>query len=196
MRGIKTLRIYHLVLAISVIAAYLLGEGDGILHAWVGYGVAALLAIRLAIGLVPRTALSLRRLIPSLARPPLGQTGLRHPAISRTLVLAILLATTGAAATGILMDRGGTLKQQSIREDAFLFQLIPSAVANEAEADHGERGEEQEGKEAEEGPLGELHELFAHLILPLVGLHVAYLLMFRFDMARFMLFRERRSTIR
>ena len=46
---------------------------------------------------------------------------------------------------------------------------------------HGDR-------EDNEGPLSEAHELLANLLIAFVGLHVAYLLLFKLPLARFMLF--------
>jgi cytochrome b len=40
----------------------------------------------------------------------------------------------------------------------------------------------------EEGLLGEVHELFANLLIGFVALHVGYLILFKWPLARFMLF--------
>ena len=187
----KALRFYHLLLAGAALLAYFTAEELGLVHAWTGYLVAALLGVRLLLGITRKRGFELRRLMPSLATPPRGQSGIRHPVISRLLVLAILTCVAGAAGTGIAMDQGGTLVGQSIRlhdEDA--------ERGGEDEADEHEgsgariaSAEEHEGGKGEdEGPLGELHELFGNLILPLVALHALYLLLVRFELARFMLF--------
>lgn len=200
-------RIYHVLFGGAALAAYFTAEELGLVHAWLGYGIAALIAIRLISGLLGVRGFQFRRLMPSLASPPLGQTGVRHPAISRGLAAALLLCVTGAATTGIAMDGGGTLVGQSIRADDregygeddrghdgrdedengrfSAFGLIQPAYAD----DDGEGGEERE-----EGPLGELHETFGSLILPLAALHALYLLLFRLDLARFMLFLQRRRA--
>ncbi|MDP3905682.1 cytochrome b/b6 domain-containing protein [Novosphingobium sp.] len=201
----KALRFYHVLLAGLTLLAYFTAEELGLVHAWTGYAVAAVLALRLVLGLVRKRGFELRRLVPSLAAPPRGQSGIRHPIISRLLVLAILTSVAGAAGTGIAMDQGGTLVGNSIRLDdergegreqgnedhdqaAGWPSLIPPAYADE-----GGEGGSGEG-EHDEGPLGELHELFGNLILPLVALHALYLLLFRFELARFMLFSERRRA--
>lgn len=187
----KALRFYHLILAGTALLAYFTAEELGLVHAWTGYVIAALLGLRLLLGIARKRGFELRRLMPSLATPPRGQSGIRHPVVSRLLVLAILTCVAGAAGTGIAMDQGGTLVGQSIRlhdEDA--------ERGGEDEADEHEgsgariaSAEEHEGGEDEdEGPLGELHELFGNLILPLVALHALYLLLVRFELARFMLF--------
>lgn len=196
----KTFRLYHLIFALLAVAAYLTAEELGLVHAWLGYTIAAAFALRLILGVAGQRGFELKRLVPRWGPAPLNQTGLRHPVISRLLVTAILVCTLGAAGTGIAMDQGGTLVGTSIRaddgendasaehEDAALgplFGLIGIARADDESPD------EREGDE--EGPLGELHETFGNLLLPLVAAHILYLLLFRFDLARFMLFFERRK---
>lgn len=190
----KALRFYHLMLAGTAVLAYFTAEELGLVHAWAGYLIAALLVLRLVLGIARKRGFELRRLMPSLAAPPRGQNGIRHPVISRLLVLAILTCVAGAAGTGIAMDRGGTLVGQSIRlhdED----EARGGEEENEAEEREGSdariaTADEHEGENEgeEEGLLSELHELFGNLILPLVALHALYLLLVRFELARFMLF--------
>lgn len=194
-------RIQHLLLAIAAVAAYLTTEELGLVHAWAGYVAGALIIMRLLFGLAHRRGFEFRRLIPSFAKPPLGQSGLRHPAIGRALMLALLLSVSGTAATGIAMDGGGTLVGKSIRADdgekgeheeregdeaAFsALQLIPAARVDEPG--------EGDGEGEEEGLLGEIHETLGNLLLPLVLIHIAYMLLLRFDMARFLLFIPKRK---
>lgn len=202
----KALRFYHVLLAAGTLLAYLTAEELGLVHAWLGYVVAALLCVRLLLGLARQRGFELRRLMPSLAAPPRGQTGLRHPVISRVLVLAILTCAAGAAGTGIAMDQGGTLVGQSIRLDDEHGHGRDQA---RGDAEHGDDDEDEgragvrapavfadggEREHEEEGPLGELHEAFGNLVLPLVALHVLYLLLFRFELARFMLFMNPRRA--
>lgn len=196
----KALRFYHVALAVGALIAYFTAEELGLVHAWVGYAVAALLLVRLLLGLAGRRGFEFKRWFPSLAPPPRGHTGIRHPAISRTLVLGILICVMGAAGTGIAMDRGGTLVGQSIRlddekgehgdDDGERSDEGRQTIASE---NHNESaGDEHEGNE--EGLLGELHETLGNLLLPLVALHVLYLLVFRFELARFMLFMQPRRA--
>ena len=174
-------RLYHLVFAAAALAAYLTAEELGLVHAWLGYGIAALLLVRLVLGLARRRGLAFRRLMPRPGKAPLNQSAIRHPAIGHALTLALLLCIGGAATTGIAMDRGGTLAGQSIRNHD-----------EEGERDEdGERDGEDQG-----GPLGELHETFGNLMLPLVLAHLGWLLIFRFDLARYMMFLRRRPITR
>lgn len=194
----KALRFYHLLLAGVTVLAYFTAEELGLVHAWSGYVVAALLGVRLILGLARKRGFELRRLVPSLAAPPRGQDGIRHPIISRLLVVAILTCVAAAAGTGIAMDRGGTLTGQSIRLDDGEHG---GGEHENDDSDEGERaslaadtGERDSGEREDEGPLGEFHEAFGNLILPLVALHALYLLLVRFELARFMLFANPRRT--
>lgn len=184
----KALRFYHLMLAGTALLAYFTAEELGLVHAWAGYLIAALLAVRLLLGAARQRGFELRRLMPSLAPPPRGQTGIRHPAISRLLVLAILTCVAGAAGTGIAMDRGGTLVGQSIRLHDEDGERGGEGEGSDARIVNAEEHEGGEREAEEEGPLSELHELFGNLILPLVALHALYLLLVRLALARFMLF--------
>ncbi|PLK25893.1 hypothetical protein [Novosphingobium sp. TH158] len=107
------------------------------------------------------------------------------------------------------MDQGGTLVGKSIRaddgkrdrhgehgdkrgndrEEEHEALSAPASLMGLAPAARADGGE---GEEGEEGILGEVHETLGNLLLPLVLLHVLCLLVFRFDMACFMLFLPRR----
>ena len=198
-------RIYHLLFALGVATAWLTAEELGLVHAWTGYAVGALLILRLGLGLAGQRGFDWHRLMPRRVAPPRRASGVGHPAIGNALTLALLLALAGTAGTGIAMDRGGTLVGQSIRADdgergeghehreededeTFSLGLIGTARADDGEAGEGGEGEE-------EGPLGEIHETLGNLVLPLAALHVLWLLVFRLNMAKFMLFvPQRRRT--
>lgn len=196
----KSLRLYHLLFAAAALVAYFSAEEFGLVHAWAGYGIAALIGLRVLLGLAHARGFELHRLVPRFSRPSAGMRGLRHPAISRGLTAAILLCVAGAAGTGIGMDRGGTLAGRSIRaddhtqdneerEDFSWSGSVPGLVSEaRAEDSHEERSDE------DEGPLSEAHELFGSLLLPLAIAHALYLLLFRFELARFMLFSQRRRA--
>lgn len=191
----RSFRLYHALFAISVGTAYVTAEELGLVHAWTGYLVAALLAARLLSGFAGVRGFEFRRLLPRSGRPPLNQGGLRHPAIGHALTLALFVSVLGTAGTGIAMDQGGTLVGKSIRADDgdgedhdddggdFSLGLIAAAHAEDNDADD---------KDQEEGPLGEVHETLGNLLLPLALIHAVWLLLFRLDMARFALFLPRR----
>jgi cytochrome b len=185
---LSNIRVFHLLLAAAAIAAYLTGEEESGVHRLIGYSVATLITLRLLLSLLGVGNFGWRRWMPSFAVMPPGKA-LRHPAISKLLVLAILATITGTATTGVLMDGGRSLANPS-------FSFGESENGGEDEAGEDDEGgaaqpgvaRDDGGEEEEGGALAEIHELLANLILPLVGLHVLYLLIFRRAMARYMLF--------
>ncbi|MFM2257924.1 MAG: hypothetical protein RIQ28_1771 [Pseudomonadota bacterium] len=161
------IRIFHAFLAITVLAAYFSAE-TGLIHAWLGYGVAALIAFRLIWALSGAPQLGLERFYPSFK--DLHLKGIAtHPAISRLLLACIALSVIGATGTGIMMDNGRALQPASLSSLAF------SAESEESEDESGEAYEET-------------HELLANLAMAFVVMHVLYLLAFKRPLARFMLF--------
>lgn len=184
------LRVYHASLAILVVLAFASGDA-GQVHAWLGYGVAGVIALRLVLALTGQPVLGLARFYPAFDNLRLG-TALTHPAISRTLLAAIALCTIAVVATGIVMDRGQALDLGMVATSS-APQTIVTVIngeergeLGEGHARVGERGEPQ--GEIEDNPLGEGHEFFAKLLIGLVAAHVSYLLLFKRPLAQFMLF--------
>jgi cytochrome b len=165
------IRLYHATLAILAILAYLTGE-MGMVHAWLGYGVALVLVVRLLWALTGDKQMGLMRFYPSFDGIEM-RNALTHPAISKVLMLGIMLSVLAVTITGIALDKGKAVG------------LANTAIIATAYAD--DDGQEQEGEKSE-GLLTEAHELFANLMLLFVGMHVTYLLIFKFSLARFMVF--------
>jgi cytochrome b len=164
------IRIFHAFLAITVLAAYFSAE-TGLIHAWLGYGVAALIAFRLIWALSGAPQLGLERFYPSFK--DLHLKGIAtHPAISRLLLACIALSVIGATGTGIMMDNGRALQPASL-----------SSLSFSAESEESEESEDESGEAYEE-----THELLANLAMAFVVMHVLYLLAFKRPLARFMLF--------
>ncbi len=172
------LRAYHAVLGILVIAAFLTGE-LGTIHAVMGYAIAVIIAGRLIAALTGLGQLGLTRFYPQFDGLTLCNA-FTHPAISKTLLAGIAACLILATATGIAMDRGRTLG------------LATSVVVAEAQAGGDSREHRQaveaRGGEQEDGIVGELHEGLSNLLMTIVGLHGAYLFLFKRPLARFMLF--------
>lgn len=193
MQPMKQLRLWHALIAILATAAYLVEDAKP-WHQLLGYAVVTLIAVRLLMALFGARTLGLQRFYPTFHALRLG-TVATHPAISRILLLGIALCLLGVTTTGVLMDQGKTL------------QLLPSAASGSnprlemrggedelmsrqsGEGDEGEDERENEGEDGgEEGLLGEVHELLANLLVGIVALHVSYLILFKWPLARFMLF--------
>lgn len=169
------IRIFHAFLALTVLAAYFSAE-MGLIHAWLGYGVAALILFRLIWALSGVPQLGLERFYPSFK--DLHLKGLAtNPVISRVLLAGIAISVIGATGTGLLMDNGRALQPTSLSSFSFSGE-------NESEEREESEGREDESGEAYE----EAHELLANLALAFVIMHVLYLLAFKWPLARFMLF--------
>lgn len=172
----QTIRALHAALAVLAVLAYLSGD-FGTVHAWLGYGVALVIALRLLAALTGRIAgiwsLGLQRYYPHFAGLRFDNA-LSHPAVSRVLIAAIAASVIGATAAGIALDRGRALG------------LAGEALVAPAMADEGRR--DRPRRSLADRALKEAHEALANLMLLSVGAHVAYLLAFRRPLARFMLF--------
>ncbi len=173
MNIMNRIRLYHASLAILAILAYMTGE-LGIIHAWLGYGVAFVIFLRLLWALSGERQVGLMRFYPSFEGMNASNI-FTHPAISKSLMLGIAISLISVTLTGVIIDKG-----QSIG-------LNGASVVSAAQADESEDGMSEEG-EGEEGFITEAHELFANLLLLFVGMHVAYLFAFKRPLAKFMLF--------
>ena len=182
MPALSRLRAYHALLAVLVVAAYFITEW-GPAHAWLGYGVAAVIALRLVMALTGSPQLGLMRFYPHFQGLKLDNA-FTHPAISRVLLAGIAVSLIGVTATGIAMDGGRSLNAN--------LPMASSADPGQAAGDVHSEAEEDEGGEGEDGqeggPLGEVHDVLGNGLMLLVTLHVSYLLLFKRPLARFMLF--------
>lgn len=190
MQPMKQLRIWHAVLAVLAAATYLAGDIKP-LHQWLGYGIALLVTIRLVMAIFGARPLGLQRFYPKFHDLKL-ETAATHPAISRTLLLGIAAALLGTATTGIVMDEGKTLQSIPAIDSsaAFYSYLVNDDDDRQAAGTRTGNDDDGEGEDGDdkEGWLGELHEFFANLLVGIVALHVSYLILFKWPLARFMLF--------
>lgn len=184
MPAMSRLRAYHALLAILVVAAYFSSEW-GPAHAWLGYGVAAVIALRLVMALTDSPQLGLMRFYPHFQHLKLDNA-FTHPAISRVLLVGMAVCLVGVTATGVAIDGGRSLNANLPAASPAVPGQAAGDIHGEAEGDEDGEGEGEEGEEG--GPLGEVHELFGNGLMLLVTLHVSYLLLFKRPLARFMLF--------
>lgn len=198
----RLLRIWHAFVAVLAVSAYLT-EGLEPVHQLLGYGLVALVVGRLLMAFFGAGPLGLQRFYPKFQELNLG-TIATHPAISRTLLLGIAVCLLGVTTTGLLMDRGEALT--SVRAEGPRAVLAQTGAKKEHRAGqdasqqrgHDDDGDgnghddhdrvDREGGGHREEPLEEVHELFANLLIGIVALHVSYLLLFKWPLARFMLF--------
>jgi cytochrome b len=184
MSVMQKLRAYHAVLGVLVVLAYLTGEA-GLIHLVLGYAIAALIIGRLLAAFSGMPQLGLSRFYPQFEGLTLN-TAATHPAISKTLLAGIAAALIAATVTGIQLDRTQVPRQAA----SALVAPATIAVAR-ADSDRERTASapgERRGEREREGGSDDMHEFFANLLMLLVGLHVAYLLLFKRSLARFMLF--------
>lgn len=187
MQPIKQLRVWHAMIAILATAAYFTEDAEP-WHQLLGYGVVALIAIRLLMALFGARPLGLQRFYPKFHDLTLG-TVATHPAISRTLLLGIALCLLGVTTTGVLMDQGRTLQSLSgAAEGAPRSLELRASDDDDGPRSYQHDNGDQRDEDGDEGPLGEVHELMANLLIGMVALHVSYLILFKWPLARFMLF--------
>jgi cytochrome b len=168
-------RITHWSIALAVLAnAIVTEEGSGT-HIWVGYGLAAILGLRLLWGLVgpaearfsafwpsPRKALSHLRNI----RAGRKEHHTSHNPLGALMVYAIWGCLLTIIGTGIAM--AGPPPWNDAEREAEHRTIATATQGEDAE------GEEEGGEagEAEEGPLGEIHETAANMLYLLILLHI------------------------
>lgn len=177
MSAIHRIRFYHATLAILSILAYLTDD-LGLVHAWLGYGVAAIIAFRLLWSLSGNPHVGIMRFYPSFDGLKLSNA-FSHPAITKTFMMGIALSLMAATVTGIAMDKGKSIG------------IANTKIVSVAYTDHdgGYNRDESFMDEALEAT----HEFFANLFLIFVGLHASYLLLFKRPLAKFMLFIEKKQ---
>ena len=188
MAAMHRLRAYHALLALLVVFAFLSPEW-GHVHSWLGYGVAAMILVRLVLALTGAPQLGLMRFYPHFHGLKLG-TVFTHPAISGALLLGIALCIIGVTGTGIALDKGRTfgLGRTEMRQQVQPATPESPILRRDDDEDGERRG--AGGEDGEEGgeAIEEVHEVLGNLLMFLVGGHVAYLLLFKRPLARFMLF--------
>lgn len=182
------LRAYHALLAVLVLTAYF-GSEWGAAHAWIGYGVAAVIVLRVILAFTGAPQLGLRKFYPQFHGLKLDNA-FTHPAISRVLLVGIAACLIGVTGTGLAMDNGQSFRVPPSIALASVQNETGSESVEEAREEH-EGGDEEGG---EDGPLGEFHELFGNALMLLVAAHVAYLFLFKRPLARFMLFAAPRKA--
>jgi len=179
------IRIFHWLLVIAFFTAYLTEGEPEWLHAWAGYLIVGLLALRIIWGFIgseharfssfvfsPGTILAyLRDIIRGRAAYYRG-----HNPAGGAMILAIILSlliTSGAGMVVLAGEEGeGPLAGWLIATPEMQSGVAPGETHNKSE--EGEEAHEEE--EHEESALvetaEEVHELFANLTLALVILHV------------------------
>jgi cytochrome b len=170
----QKIRAYHATLAILSALSYVTGE-LGIIHSWLGYGVAVVICFRLLWALSGNPHVGLMRFYPSFGGLNLTNV-FSHPSITKVLMLGIALCLLGVIATGISLEKGNDIGLSGA-------QLIAPAHADGDDSRH-----DKIGSRFYDDVVEEWHELFANLLIFVVGMHASYLLLLKRPLAKFMLF--------
>lgn len=94
------IRWYHAVLAITTLLAYFTGD-FGFIHDWLGYVVGVIIVARLGWAVFNPRQLGLNRFYPVFDGIE-WTNAITHPAISRSLILAVAVSVILATLTGLL----------------------------------------------------------------------------------------------
>jgi cytochrome b len=175
-------KLTHWSVALAVLAnAVITEEGSGV-HVWVGYALAAILALRLAWGLIGPSEARFSAFPPSPGRALAHLRDIAagrhtehrsHNPLGSLMVYAIWICLAVIIATGIalagLPGNGGTGEH---RGAGIASQ---AAIAGSEDRDWDERHGDREGGDGEEkeAALGEIHEAAVNLLYALILLHRA-----------------------
>lgn len=177
-------KLTHWTIALAVLGNAVVTEAGSPTHVWVGYGLAAILALRLLWGVIGPAEARFSAFVPSVRRAAAHVRDIRagrhsehvsHNPLGTLMVYAIWSCLLVLIGTGIAMA-GLPPTQLSPPATPAAQAVQPAAEAGEDERDaqHDDAGETGEaGEGAEEGPLGEVHEVAANLLYLLILLHIA-----------------------
>lgn len=165
----------HWLIAAAIVVNGLISEEGSGFHAWVGYAAGALLALRLAWGLVGTKAARFSSFPPSPGRAirhvreiVIGRHSehVSHNPLGALMAYALWATLAVVVATGIAMDQGKSLAAPVAGQER---ALVSARAADAGEHEEDEHGEEGAGNEMFE----EVHEIAANLLFLLAALHVA-----------------------
>jgi cytochrome b len=94
------IRWYHAVLAVTTLLAYFTGD-FGFIHDWLGYVVGVIIVARLGWAVFNPRQLGLNRFYPVFDGIE-WTNAITHPAISKSLILAVAVSVILATATGLM----------------------------------------------------------------------------------------------
>ena len=170
-------KITHWSIVAAILAnALVTEEGSGV-HIWVGYMLAAVLALRLLWGLIGPAEARFSAFPPS-PRRALGhlrdiRTGKKevhrsHNPLGALMVYAIWSVLAVIIASGIAM--AGPPSTAFLNRSERSGQISPQVVAEQGDHDHSEAAKGAKGEESE---WEEVHETAVNLLYILIALHIA-----------------------
>lgn len=124
MRLMQQIRAYHAALAIITLLAYFTGD-FGFIHDWLGYAVGVIIVLRLVWAVFNPRQLGLNRFYPVFEGISWAN-GLTHPAISKSLILAIAISVILATVSGLMTLGDGGEAMEDLHEG--LSEIVIWAV--------------------------------------------------------------------
>lgn len=176
-------KLTHWAVALVVLANAVIMEEGSAGHIWVGYALAAILALRLLWGLIGPAEARFSAFAPSprKALAHLGDIAAKRHTVHRShnplgalMVYAIwgtllVIIATGVAMAGLLPASGTERRvEQSASSAATAGSVMEAAEEGEDDAAEDGKGEREGG----ESPLGEVHEAAVNLLYGLILLHI------------------------
>lgn len=176
-------KLTHWTIVIAVLANALFTEEGSTAHVWVGYALAAILALRLLWGFIGPAEARFTAFLPNPARALRHIGEIRrgekaehasHNPLGALMVYAIWTCLGVIIATGVAMA-GFPPQGESHEEGRPPTAYASAAYGDEAEEAGEEAREDGEGHEGghEEGGMEELHEIAVNLLYLLIVLHIA-----------------------
>lgn len=167
-------RFTHWSIVAAILVNALVTEAGSAAHIWVGYGLAAVLGLRLLWGVVgPRTARF-------TAFPPSPRRAIAHvrdifagrkSAYASHNPLGALMVYAIWATLGVIIASG--IAMAGLPRATVAGMTLPTVVTEMPHASEEAGTESGEAGEREEGPLGGLHETAVNLLYLLILLHIA-----------------------
>jgi cytochrome b len=169
-------KLTHWTIVLAVLANGLITEGGSSAHVWVGYALAAMLALRLIWGVIGPVEARFSAFPPSpgraLAHIREILAGNRtehasHNPLGAMMVYAIWSLLAVVVITGLLMATAPA-------EPGSAPASNPAAALQRPDRDEdASQGAREAGEAHEEGPLTEIHEAGVNLLYGLIVLHIA-----------------------
>lgn len=177
-------KLTHWSIALAVLANAIITEEGSNAHVWVGYALAAILALRLLWGVIGPAEARFSAFLPSPTRAMAHLRDIRHGRrtdhashnpLGTLMVYAIwacliVIIGTGIAMAGLPTTQYPQLSEMTTKAPASIATVLRTPFAN---SDEDKDDEEIEGEDGEEGLLGEVHEMAANLLYGLILLHIA-----------------------
>jgi cytochrome b len=173
-------RITHWSIMVAILLNALVTEDGSTAHVWVGYALAALLALRLLWGLIGPKQARFTSFPPSPSRAIAHVKDIiagrntphaSHNPLGALMAYAIWATLAVIIASGIAMS--GLPGSQPPQARSVATAAAPAALISDDDDEEESEGRGGAGGEREEGVMEEVHEVAVNLLYALILLHLA-----------------------